>query len=151
MELQTPEELRKYFEVTWTYTPRPAATGHDTKSRFKTANASPAPAHAVNNVKERQCGIIASYETSPAVPSEARGPLMPDADPAKSAVNNARRHYCAQRKLCLYCRRPQSEHQASAPRFKPVTLQGNARPAPAQLQSPIPNQLQIEAAPLLDL
>ena len=151
MELQTPEELRKYFEVTWTYTPRPAATGHDTKSRFKTANASPAPAHAANNVKERQCGIIASYDTSPAVPSEARGPLMPDADPSKSAVNNARRHYCAQRKLCLYCRRPQSEHQASAPRFKPVTLQGNARPAPAQLQSPIPNQLQIEAAPLSDL
>ena len=151
MELQTPEELRKYFEVTWTYTPRPAATGHDTKSRFKTANASPAPAHTANNVKERQCGIIASYDTSPAVPSEARGPLMPDADPAKSAVNNARRHYCAQRKLCLYCRRPQSEHQASAPRFKPVTLQGNARPAPAQIQAPIPNQLQIEAAPLLDL
>jgi len=151
MELQTPEELRKYFEVTWTYTPRPAATGHDTKSRFKTANASPAPAHAANNVKERQCGIIASYDTSPPVPQEARGPLMPDADPAKSAANNARRHFCAQRKLCLYCRRSQSEHQASAPRFKPVTLQGNARPAPAQVQAPIPNQLQIESAPLLDL
>lgn len=151
MELQTPEELRKYFEVTWTYTPRPAATGHDTKSRFKTANASPAPAHTSNNVKERQCGIIASYDTSPPVPQEARGPLMPDADPAKSAVNNARRHFCAQRKLCLYCRRSQSEHQASAPRFKPVTLQSNARPAPAQIQAPIPNQLQIESAPLLDL
>jgi hypothetical protein len=152
MELQTPEELRKYFEVTWTYTPRPAATGHDTKSRFKTANASPAPANiSPNNVKERQCGIIASYDTYPSVPNEARGSLMPDSDPAKSAANAARRHYCAQRKLCLFCRRPQSEHQASAPRFKPVTLQGNARPAPAQIQAPIPEQLQIEAAPLLDL
>lgn len=152
MELQTPEELRKYFEVTWTYTPRPAATGHDTKSRFKTANASPAPANASpNNVKERQCGIIASYDTYPSVPNEARGSLMPDPDPAKSAVNAARRHYCAQRKLCLFCRRPQSEHQASAPRFKPVTLQGNARPAPAQIHAPTPEQFQIEAAPLLDL
>jgi hypothetical protein len=152
MELQTPEELRKYFEVTWTYTPRPAATGHDTKSRFKTASASPAPANtAANNVKERQCGIIASYDTYPAVPMEARGSLMPDSDPAKSAANAARRQYCAQRKLCLFCRRAQSEHQASAPRFKPVTIQGNARPAPAQIHAPIPEQLQIETAPLLDL
>jgi hypothetical protein len=151
MELQTPEEIRRHFEVTWTYTPRPAATGHDTKYRFKTANASPAPASSTNNVKERQCGMIASYDTTPAVPPEARGSLMPDSDPAKSAANAARRHYCAQHKLCLFCRRPQSQHQASAPRFKPVTIQGNARPAPAQIQAPIPEQLQIEAAPLLDL
>jgi hypothetical protein len=148
MELETPKALRKHFEVTWTYTPRPAAIGHDTKSRFKTANAIPAPAQSANNVKERQCGIIASYDTSPPVPREARGSLMPHSDPVISAENAARRHFCAQRKLCLYCRRSQSEHQASAPRFKAVTVQ-NARPAPARIEvsTPVPGQLQIEAAP----
>lgn len=149
MELQSPDDLRKYFEITWTYTPRPAATGHETKSRFKTANASATPANqSINNVKERQCGMIASYDTSPAVPQEARGSLMPDSDPTKSAANVARRHYCAQHQLCLYCRRPRSQHQASAPRFKAVTTQ-NARPSPARLEQtpPFPEQLQIEAAP----
>jgi hypothetical protein len=140
MELKTPRELRKYFEITWTYTPRPAATGHDTKQRYKTANANLTPNQPMtNNVKERQCGIIASYDTAPAVPQEARGSLMTQTDPNAFA----RRQYCAQRHLCLYCRRPQSEHQASAPRFKPVTLQANTRQTPA----PIPGQLQIEAAP----
>lgn len=149
MEHKTPRELRKYFEVTWTYTPRPAASGHDTKTKYKTANASPTPAGpaSANNVKERQCGIIASYDTSPPVPHEARGSLMPDSDPTRSAANNARRHYCAQRNLCLYCRRPRSEHQASAPRFKPVTIQPSTRQTPARIEAPIPNQLQIEAAP----
>lgn len=144
----TMERIRDLAEYSWTYLPKPAATGHNTDKRYNTAStkSSPAITGPANNVKERQCGIIASYDTSPAVPTEARGSLMPDSDPVKSAANNARRHYCAQRNLCLYCRRPRSEHQASAPRFKAVTIQANSRPAPAALP-PIPNQLQIEAPP----
>lgn len=149
LELKTPKELRKYFEISWAYLPKPAATGHNTKSNYQTGTSRNAPAQSGqsrNETKQRQCGLIVSYDDAPAVPESLRGSLFPDPkNPQNNAANSARRQRCAQHQVCTYCRRPQTEHHASGPNFKVVTMPPTTRAALAA--TPLPESRQIEAPP----
>jgi hypothetical protein len=155
-ETMTVKELRPHLEDLWRYLPKPAATGHNTDRRFQTANARSTPANqnlsyvssGPNKEVERQCGLICSYDTQPAVPQHLRGPLFPDPkDPKKSAENHRRRCACAEAEVCMYCRRPLSEHKASGPRFRKVLPPANTRHTPAITPAPLPESRQIEAPP----
>jgi hypothetical protein len=147
LELKTPRELRKYFEISWTYLPRPAATGHNTKTNYQTANNRNTPiTQGRNEVRPRPCGLIVSYDSSPAVPEALRGSLYPDPrNPSNDIGNAARRQRCAQQNVCTYCRRPQAEHQSSGPNFKPVTLDSRIRQTPAV--PVIPEERRLTAPP----
>jgi hypothetical protein len=159
----TLQELRSYYEDSWAYLPRPAATGHNTKTNYQTATtrAGPAQQGRPNNgnydnvtptVKTCKCGYHGSYETAPAVPHQARGSLFPNPrNPSEDAANLARQQYCAQHQLCIYCRRPQAQHQTAGMNFKPVRL-ASARRAQGITAPPAPeindqDQLLIEAPP----
>jgi hypothetical protein len=151
LELKTPKELRKYFEISWTYLPKPAATGHNTKANYHTGNTRSTPAHDMitPDVKPRACGLTVSYETSPPVPHAARGSLYPDPkNPANDAANLARHSYCLSQNLCQRCRRPRSQHSGHAI-FQPVKpLRNNAvRQTPAIQATLIPEDHRLEAAP----
>jgi hypothetical protein len=150
-ETLTLKQLRPHLEDLWRYLPKPAAAGHNTNTRFQTASNRLAPAQQtsnqsprggrVNETKQRQCGMMVSYDTSPPVPQQARGSLYPDPrDPSKNAENLRRLQYCAQHDLCTFCRRDRAQHQPSGPNFKAVTIPANTRAAPAQEQEPTPNE-----------
>jgi hypothetical protein len=150
-EVMTLKQLRPHLEDLWRYLPKPAAAGHNTNTRFQTANNRLAPAQQnpnqsprvgrANETKQRQCGMMVSYDTSPPVPQQARGSLYPDPrDPSKNAENLRRLHYCAQHDLCTFCRRDRAQHQPSGPNFKAVTIPANTRAAPAHEQEPTPNE-----------
>lgn len=145
-------DLRNLFEQKWAYTPKPAKSTYQTDSRYKTGSTriTPAqPSNGPNRETERQCGLICSYDTSPPVPNNFRGPLFPDSkDPQKTTENHRRRIACANAEVCLYCRRPRSEHKASGPRFKAVLPPpANVRHTPAIQSAPLPESRQIEAPP----
>jgi hypothetical protein len=147
------DELRDQAEYASTYLPKPAAKEHATSTRYETGKVRQTPAnHARTEVRTMNCGMVCSYDTSPPVPTEARGSIYPDKNnPSNNVINEARRGYVARNNLCRNCRRPASQHNTISARFNPVPKEGNARPAPARALNPVPNQLQIEAAPLLDL
>lgn len=148
-ETLTLNQLRPHLEDLWRYLPKPAGVGHNTNNRFQTASSriNPAqPSNGPNKETERQCGLICSYDTSPPVPNHFRGPLFPDTkDPQKTQENHRRRIDCANAQVCLYCRRPRSEHKASGPRFKPVLPPPTTRHTPANHATPLPESRQIEA------
>lgn len=148
-ETMTLNQLRPHLEDLWRYLPKPAGVGHNTNNRFQTASSKLNPSsNGPNRETERQCGLICSYDTSPPVPSQFRGPLFPDPkDAQKSAENHHRRLACANAQVCLYCRRPRSEHKASGPRFKPVLPPPSTRHTPAIQSAPLPESRQIEAPP----
>jgi hypothetical protein len=150
-EALTLKQLRPHLEDLWRYLPKPAAAGHNTNTRFQTASNRLTPAQQnptqnprggrANETKQRQCGMMVSYDTSPPVPQQARGSLYPDPrDPSKNTENLRRLHYCAQHDLCTFCRRDRAQHQPSGPNFKAVTIPANTRAAPAQEQEPTPNE-----------
>lgn len=148
------DELRDQAEYASTYLPKPAVKEHATSTRYETGKARPTPANpGRNEVRTMNCGLVCSYDTSPPVPAEARGSIYPDQkNPANNAANEARRLYCAQHGLCRNCRRTASQHNTVSATFNPVPKQIMARPAPvSKASTPMPGQLQIEAAPLLDL
>ena len=154
IENETLHNLRKHFEISWTYLPRPAATGHNTKQQYQTGNARLAPApREGNQERPRQCGLIVSYDTQPPVPREARGSLYPDPkNPAQNRENLDRRTFCAARQLCTYCRRPRSEHHPSGPNFRPVTAPNTRRTPqewspPSYQNEPLPESRQLTAPP----
>jgi hypothetical protein len=78
-----------------------------------------------NQTVQRKCGLVVSYDTTPAVPEELRGGLYdnPRNTPQQNADNSRRRQLAATRRVCEYCRRPQGEHHASGPNFKMVLAQ----------------------------
>jgi hypothetical protein len=151
LESKTPKELRKYFEISWAYLPKPTATGHNTRNNFQTGATRSAPTYDMTTpaVKPRACGLTVSYETSPPVPHPARGSLYPDPkEPSKDAANLARHAYCLSHDLCQRCRRPRNQHSGNAV-FQPVKpLRSNfARQTPAIQTSLIPEDHRLEAAP----
>jgi hypothetical protein len=133
MENMSFVELRKFFEVKWTYLPRPAAKGHDTKTNFNTATTRSSPASfAPKEPKTYACGFHGNYETSPAVPQKFRGSIFSDPrKPAENAENEARKKRCAAEPLCINCRRPRDQHQTMGANFKPITLSASTRNTPA--------------------
>jgi hypothetical protein len=143
METMDSKELRKYFENKWTYLPRPAAHGHNTKTKYDTATTRAVPqTKEQNQVVQRQCGSVVSYDSAPPVPQQARGSLFPDRNnPANDADNLRRRQYCAQHHLCKFCRRPINQHNQQS-NFQAVTL-ANARRGPANTESPTNDQGQL--------
>jgi hypothetical protein len=150
LENMSLRDIRKHFEVTWTYLPKPSSK-HATDSHYKAGNVRATPSYTPNGPNketERQCGLICSYDTSPPVPQQFRGPLFPDPkDPSKSAENHKRRLACANAGVCMYCRRTEHEHKASGPRFKKVLPPSSARHTPAIQPTPLPESRQIEAPP----
>jgi hypothetical protein len=133
MENMSFVELRKFFEVKWTYLPRPAAKGHDTKTNFNTAATRSSPASfAPKEPKTYACGFHGNYETVPSVPQKFRGSIFSDPrKPAENAENEARKRRCAAEPLCINCRRPRDQHQTMGANFKPITLSASTRNAPA--------------------
>lgn len=152
LELKTPKELRQYFEISWTYLPKPAANGHNTKTNYQTGNTRSANASYDTTTPERKtraCGKTVSYEDSPSVPNAARGSIYPDPrNPARDAENLARHAYCISHDLCQRCRRPRSQHNAPAI-FQPIKplRSGNVRQTPATQAPLIPEDHRLEAAP----
>jgi hypothetical protein len=145
MENMDSKELRKYFENKWTYLPRPAAHGHNTKTKYDTATTRAVPqTKEQNQVVQRQCGSIVSYDSAPPVPQQARGSLFPDRNnPTNDADNLRRRQYCAQHHLCKFCRRPINQHNQQS-NFQAVTLANpNVRRGPANAESPTNDQGQL--------
>lgn len=136
IELMTPAQLRPEFERAWAYVPTPykppKGPAHPVP-RGRNAPPPGRPTNATNEVKERTCGLIVSYDTAPAVPASLRGSLYSPQDPAAAA----RRSLAARMQVCEYCRRPRSEHHPSGPRFKPVTP-ANAAPVRRGLALPSP-------------
>jgi hypothetical protein len=149
LELKSPKELRKYFEISWTYLPKPAATGHNTKANYQTGNTRAAPvAQGGNEPRQRKCGLFNSYETSPAVPHALRGSLYPDPkNPDRDAANLARHADCLRQNLCQSCRRPRNQHPVGTNFQEIKPLRGNVRQA-AVTQAPlVPEDHRLEAAP----
>jgi hypothetical protein len=146
LELETPTRLRQYFEISWTYLPKPAAVGHNTRNNYQTGNTRNASASPTGNqTKPRSCGLICSYDTAPAVPENLRGSLYPDPrNPANDAANAARRQRCAQQQVCTYCRRTRDQHQPSGPNFKVVQTDTRVRRTP--LTELIPEERRLEAS-----
>jgi hypothetical protein len=159
LEVQPLSVLRPEFERAWAYVqppppknPRP--TPANPQGRQRQGPARQTPTAGMNEVKERTCGLIVSYDTAPAVPAALRGSLYSPTDPGSAA----RRSLASRMKVCEYCRRPKDQHQPSGPRFKEVTP-GTAvsRSAPAQPRQPSPppgprveditDRLAIEPAP----
>lgn len=138
LETQTIAQLRPEFERAWAYVPAPPKT---LKSHTPAARTRNAPAITQNNqVTQRRCGMVVSYDSSPAVPHELRGGLYPSPrnTPEQNAQNAARRRAAAARAVCEYCRRPRSEHHASGPNFKQVTAADppRTRVTPAAITGP---------------
>jgi hypothetical protein len=146
MENMSSRELRKFFEVKWTYLPRPAATGHNTKTNYQTANNRLTPVNndAARKAKEPKtyaCGFHGNYDTNPPVPENLRGSIFPDPrDPSKATENLARRQRCTNHGCCINCRRTREQHQTNGTNFRPITMQANTRAAPAHEQEPVPNE-----------
>jgi hypothetical protein len=153
LELETPQALRRLFEVTWTYLPRPAAVGHNTKSNYQTANArlttTHSPALQAKDPKTYACGFHGNYDTQPAVPMNLRGSIFPNPrDSSQNQENETRKQRCAAIPVCVNCRRPRDQHQTIGSQFKPITLQASARRALANhTHEETPGQLLLEAAP----
>lgn len=148
IETMQPVALRKLFEQAWEFVPKPAkitetTTQGNPRARNAPASSGGTPQSGYNETKQRPCGNIVSYDTSPAVNQMFRGSIYPDPkNPQNNAANATRRELCAKRHLCVYCRRPRSEHHKVGTNFKEVT-HDNAR----ALVAPAGQQLQIEAAP----
>jgi len=119
IELRTPAQLRPEFERAWAYVPAPYKPPKGPAHPVPKGRAGPParPTSTTNEVKERTCGLIVSYDTAPAVPATLRGSLYSPQDPQSAT----RRQLAARMQVCEYCRRPRSEHHASGPRFKTVT------------------------------
>jgi hypothetical protein len=153
LESKKLKELRKYFEISWAYLPKPAATGHNTTRNFQTASGKAAPAHNHVTAKEPKtylCGFHGNYDTSPAVPARFRGSIFADPrNPANNTENLARKKLCADAGLCINCRRDQSQHPTIGSNFKPIHMNPTARRGPANHESPTNDQGQrlLEAPP----
>lgn len=154
IELRTPAQLRPEFERAWAYVPAPYKPPKGPAHPVPKGRAGPParPASTTNEVKERTCGLIVSYDTAPAVPTTLRGSLYSPQDPQSAT----RRQLAARMQVCEYCRRPRSEHHASGPRFKAVTPAnapgriGRGRqpsPPPGPRVQDITDQQAIEPAP----
>lgn len=122
IEMKTPEDLRPEFERTWAYVPAPYKPPKASTPAAR-QRAAPALPSAGNQVTQRRCGLVVSYDSAPAVPTDLRGGLYPSPrnNPQQNSQNAARRAIAASRHVCEYCRRPRSEHHASGPNFKAVT------------------------------
>jgi hypothetical protein len=153
----TIDELRDRIEYASTYLPKPAAAIHATNTKYATGSTRAAPATTDRNeVRTMNCGMVCSFNTSPPVPSEARGSIYPDLkNPANNAANAQRRAYVAKYNLCVNCRRTEQEHSTVAARFRPVPKENaSTRRTPQQWSpptpsaSPLPESRQIEAPPL---
>jgi hypothetical protein len=134
IEMMTPTELRPLFEKAWIYATRYEKPAPHANNRPRVA-AAPASNTGPNEIKPRACGNIVSYDSQPRVPDVARGSLYPDKkNSANDAANAARRKYCFDHRLCVYCRRPQAQHQAVGTNFTPLdSAVANARSTPAAL------------------
>ncbi|HST80078.1 MAG TPA: hypothetical protein VLN58_16450, partial [Verrucomicrobiae bacterium] len=119
------QELRRRISKLWTYTPKPAALalrrGQATPAPAKSASALPAPGRQ-NDTRMRQCGLVVSYDTAPAVPPALRGSIYTDNARDMDLVREitARRNACISAGVCEYCRRPRSEHHAVSAQFKEI-------------------------------
>jgi hypothetical protein len=155
LESKKLKELRKYFEISWAYLPKPAATGHNTTRNFQTASGKAAPAHNHITAKEPKtylCGFHGNYDTSPAVPAKFRGSIFADPrNPANNAENLARKKLCCDAGLCINCRRDHSQHPTIGSNFKPIHMNPTARRGPANSESPTNDQGQrlLEAPPAI--
>jgi hypothetical protein len=153
LEAKDFKELRKYFEISWAYLPKPAATGHNTTRNFQTASGKAAPAHnhiTANKDKQYLCGFYGSYDTTPAVPMKFRGSIFADPrNPANNAENLSRKKLCCDAGLCINCRRDRSQHPTIGANFKPIVMNPTARLGPANPESPTNDQGQrlLEAPP----
>jgi hypothetical protein len=153
LETKDFKELRKYFEISWAYLPKPATTSHSTTRNFQTGATRAAPAHNHVSPKEPKtylCGFYGNYDTSPAVPLKFRGSIFTDPrNPANNTENLARKKLCADAGLCINCRRDQSQHPTIGANFKPIHMNPTARRGPANPESPTNDQGQrlLEAPP----
>lgn len=157
IELKTPKELRKLFEITWTYLPKPAGVGHNTKNNFQTGTARNGPAQkGQNEVRTMGCGMVCSYDTSPPVPTQARGSIYPDQrNSQNNPANLERLQYVLDNNLCKNCRRGPHEHKTVGAIFAPAKPMARTRrtrnteepPRRYNTVSPPPERLTIEAPP----
>lgn len=157
IELKTPKELRKLFEITWTYLPKPAGVGHNTKNNFQTGTARNGPAQkGQNEVRTMGCGMVCSYDTSPPVPTQARGSIYPDQrSPQNNPANLERLQYVLDNNLCKNCRRGPHEHKTVGAIFAPAKPMARTRrtrnteepPRRYNTVPPPPERLTIEAPP----
>lgn len=157
IELKTPKELRKLFEITWTYLPKPAGVGHNTKSNFQTGTTRNGPAQkGQNEVRTMGCGMVCSYDTSPPVPAQARGSIYPDQrNPQNNPANLERLQYVLDNNLCKNCRRGPHEHKTVGAIFAPAKPMARTRrtrnteepPRRYNTVSPPLERLAIEAPP----
>jgi hypothetical protein len=147
LETKDFKELRKYFEISWAYLPKPAATGHNTNRNFDTAKGRAGPAHNHTSAKEAKqylCGFYGHYDTTPAVPAKFRGSIFADPrNPGNNAENLARKKLCCDAGLCINCRRDRSQHPTIGANFKPILMNPMTRRGPANLESPTNDQGQL--------
>jgi hypothetical protein len=145
LETMLPAELRPLIINIWTYTPDPRpvprASAHVTHASPGARNTSGQPN---GSPRPRQCGLIIDYDTAPAVDHSLRGSINPD---PSQPENLSRRQLCAQKQVCMFCRRPRSQHQSSGPNFRLVTMTPRASRTPVAAIEAAPTQLRIEAAP----
>jgi len=145
IEMLSLEELRPLMERSWAYLPKPAnhnRPGNNPQGRVRSTA-------ATNETKPRQCGLIVSYDSNPPVPQNLRGAIYPDnRNPEKNAANLARRRIAANQRVCEYCRRPASQHQAVGTNFKQVTM--TDQPTTRAAITAPPPRLLLEAAPSPD-
>jgi hypothetical protein len=121
--------LRERIIDTWSYAPKPSAAA----PRARTNRAGTPPGQTSgsssalvvsgqnaprNEARMRQCGLVVSYDTAPAVPSRLRGPIYDNGTPNPEI--SARREACVQAGVCEYCRRPRSEHHAVSANYKEI-------------------------------
>jgi hypothetical protein len=139
LESLSPAQLRPLYENAWAYAPgAPAAPPRqDQKRSGPAARSTPAgPSGQDNQTRQRQCGLVVSYDSTPAVPASLRGRLYPSpkATSDENAASSRRLDEAVRQQVCEYCRRPRSQHQTVGAVFKPVTRRlpasGSARPSP---------------------
>jgi hypothetical protein len=140
LETQSVEELRPEFERAWAYVPVPYKAPKTNPPGARQRAAPADQASTTNQVTQRRCGLVVSYDSAPAVPAELRGGLYPSPrnTPEQNAQNALRRRAAATRAVCEYCRRPRAEHHASGPNFKQVTAADppRTRSTPAAIERP---------------
>jgi len=140
-ENMTLSELKPFLIYTWTYANSQQKESKPVAARTRAQPTTLAKTQGGGNqVTQRKCGLIVSYDSAPAVPMELRGGLYhsPRNTPQQNAENARRRQLAVVSRVCEFCRRPQSQHHASGPDFKMVL------PARSMNDQPVQRRVQID-------